>query len=133
MISSSIKSGQIRIFGLIAFALFGTLSIIWYLHENTLFSSLFGIFAALGLGFIIIPESLKPAYLAWMKAAHFLGKILNMLLLTVFYFLVITPTAVFKRMSGEKLIPMEPDKGVKSYWVQREEPLQTKERFKKRF
>jgi hypothetical protein len=94
---------------------------------------LFGFLSIVGLGFILFPSRLRRVYVGWIKFAHLLGRILTTLLLTVAYYLVITPSALIKRLFGGAPIPVKPDKESTSYWVVRDEPAQPKERFIKRY
>jgi hypothetical protein len=55
------------------------------------------------------------------------------LMLTLAYFLVITPAAWLKRIFGGRPLPLKPDREASSYWVEREEAAQPRERFLKRF
>jgi hypothetical protein len=68
-----------------------------------------------------------------MKIARLVGRIITILILTLAYYLVITPSALIKRVFGGRPLPLKPDKGVSSYWVTRTEPAQPKERFLKRY
>ncbi|MFC1488234.1 hypothetical protein ACFL6B_00135 [Thermodesulfobacteriota bacterium] len=94
---------------------------------------LFGSLCTLGFGFIVIPSRLKPIYEAWLKIAHFINKIVTVLILTLLYYIAITPLAVIKGIFGGRPIPFKPDATVSSYWVDRTEPAQPKERFLKRY
>ncbi|MDQ1336823.1 MAG: hypothetical protein QG552_3773 [Thermodesulfobacteriota bacterium] len=87
----------------------------------------------IGLGFMVIPGPLSPVYAGWLKIAHFIGKIVTITMLTLAYYLVITPSAVLKRIFGGAPIPVKPDKSVDSYWVTRDEKAQPRERFLKRY
>ena len=49
------------------------------------------------------------------------------------YYLVITPTALLKRVFGGRPLPTRPDRDAASYWVTRPELAQPKERFIKRY
>jgi hypothetical protein len=129
--STDIK--QIRKFGLIALIFFGSLSAFGIWLEKPLPVYLFGTLSALGLGFIILSRQLKPVFVAWLKIAHLLGRVITTLILTLAYYFVITPSAIIKRIFGGTPIPIRPDKTVSSYWVTRKEPAQTKEQFSKRF
>jgi len=96
-------------------------------------SYFFGSLALLGFGFILIPARLTPVYAAWLKIAHAIGKVVTILILTLAYYLVITPSGFIKRIFGGLPIPVKPDKEAPSYWVTRTEPAQPKERFFKRY
>jgi hypothetical protein len=128
-----VNAYDIRKFGLIAFIFFGVLCGVGLWTKKPVPTYLFGLLCVLGLGFILAPGPLKPLYGAWLKVAHFIGRIVTTLILTLAYYLVITPTALIKRLFGGRPLPLKPDKKATSYWVPRTEPAQPKERFLKRF
>ena len=133
MSSFSTDSREIRRFGAIALVFFGTLfGIGLWLHRVTALY-LFGILSSLGLGFIIMPAQMRPLYASWLKVAHFIGRITTAVILTLTFYLVIAPTALFKRLLGGRPLPTSPDKTTTSYWVTRPEPAQPRERFAKRY
>jgi hypothetical protein len=129
--STDIKA--IRKFGAIAFLFFGVLCALGVWRQKPLPVYLFGFLSALGLGFVLLPSCLKPVYVAWLKIAHFLGRVFTIIILTLAYYLVITPAALIKRVFGGRPLPISPDKNASSYWVARAEPAQPKERFLKRY
>jgi hypothetical protein len=130
---NSTDTKQIRKFGLIALIFFGCLFAIGLWVEKPFPIYLFGSLSALGLGFILFPNQLRPVFVSWLKIAHYIGKIITALVLTLAYFLVITPAALIKRIFGGTPLPIKPDKNVSSYWVTRIEGAQPNERFSKRF
>jgi hypothetical protein len=133
MTSSSTDKKEIRRFGFIALIFFGCLCALGvYLHKP-IPAYLFGGLALLGFGFTVIPVQLKPVYAVWLKIAHFIGKIITILILTLAYYTVITPSALLKRIFGGTPIPTKPDKSIKTYWVKRTETAQPRERFLKRY
>ena len=124
---------EIRKFGLIAFIFFGSLCGLGLWADKPVPTYLFGSLSLLGLGFILIPNRLRPVYNAWIKVAHVIGRVITTLVLALAYYLVITPSALIKRIFGGRPLPLKPDKEAKSYWVTRTEPAQPKERFLKRY
>jgi hypothetical protein len=130
---NSTDSKEVRKFGLIAFVFFGALCALGLWRGKTLPTYFFGILSSLGLGFILLPSRLRPIHAAWLKAAHFLGRAVTFCMLTLAYYLVITPAAFIKRLLGGPPLPLKPDREVSSYWVTRTETAQPKERFSKRF
>jgi hypothetical protein len=72
-------------------------------------------------------------YRGWLKCANLIGKTVNVFMLTFAYFLVITPSAWLKRLFGGRPLPVRPDRKASTYWVEREEGAQPRERFLKRF
>jgi hypothetical protein len=131
--SYSTEIREIRKFGFIAFAFFGLVCTLGIWLDTWAPAALFGFLALLGLGFILTPGILQPVYLAWLKAAHLIGKALTIAVMTLAYYLVITPTALLKRPFGGRPLPLVPDKDASSYWIARAEPGQPKERFIKRY
>jgi hypothetical protein len=130
---NSTDTKQIRKFGLIALVFFGCLCALGIWLEKPLPAYLFGALSALGFGFILIPLQLEPVFASWLKIAYLIGRIFTTILLTLAYYFVITPSAFIKRLFGGNPIPVKPDKVVSSYWVNRTEPIQPKERFLKRY
>ena len=130
---NSTDTREIRRFGLIALIFFGCLCAIGIWLEKPLPTYLFGTLSALGLGFVSFPHQLRPAFAAWLKFAHILSRVVTTLILTLAYYLVITPAAIIKRLFGGAPLPIKPDKNVSSYWVTRKEGVQSKEQFFKRF
>jgi hypothetical protein len=50
-----------------------------------------------------------------------IGRVITTIILTLSYYLVITPAALIKRVFGGRPLPLKPDKNVFSYWASREE------------
>jgi len=130
---NSTDTKQIRKFGLIALIFFGSLCALGIWREKSIPTYLFGVLAILGLGFIILPYQLKPVFIGWLKIAHFIGRVVTTFLLTLAYYLVITPSALIKRVFGGTPLPVKPDRNSSTYWVTRTEPVQPKDRFLKRY
>ena len=124
---------EIRKFGIIAWFFFGCLCGLGIWRNKPVPIYLFGFLSLLGLGFILIPIQLKPVYDLWIKIAHLIGKAVTVVMLTLAYYFVITPTALIKRLFGGPPLPLKPDKNASTYWVTRTEPAQPRERFIKRY
>jgi hypothetical protein len=133
MILNSTEPAEIRKFGLIALIFFGTLCTVGALTQKPVPTILFGCLAALGITFIFLPARMSPVYLRWIRFSKFLAKAFTVLVLSMAYYLVITPAALIKRIIGGRPLPMKPDKNLSSYWVARSEPAQPLERFSKRY
>jgi len=124
---------DIRKFGAIALTFFGILFGLGLWREKVAITYFFGLLALLGLGFLLLPSLLKPLYDGWLTIAHFIGRCITAIILTLGYYLVITPTALLKRVFGGRPLPTRPDRDAASYWVTRSELAQPKERFIKRY
>ncbi|MBW2037137.1 MAG: hypothetical protein JRI41_06615 [Deltaproteobacteria bacterium] len=133
MSSSSIEIRRIRRFGAIAFFFFGSLCILGFWRERTIAACLFGTLSLAGMGLFGLPLTLMPLYNAWMKIAYLIGRLVTIAMLTVAYYLVITPAALIKRVITGSPLPLKPDRGASSYWVSRTEAAQPRERFTRRY
>lgn len=133
MISSSTSTREVRKFGVIAFILFGSLCGLGLWQQKVVPVYFFGFLSLMGMGFILLPIPLRPIYVGWLKAANFIGSFITTTILTLAYYLVITPTALVKRLFSGRPLPTKPDKSISSYWVTRSEMAQPKDRFIKRY
>lgn len=133
MSSNSTEKREIRKFGLVALVFFGSLCGLGFWKGKILPVSLFGFLALLGTCFLLFPGPSRPVYSGWLKIARFIGQVVTVLSLSIAYYLVITPAAWLKRVFGGRPLPGKPDRGASSYWVVRNEPVQPKERFFKRY
>jgi hypothetical protein len=131
--SSSTEKKEVRKFGAIALPVFGVLcaAAVWRGHEAV--SVFFGTLSALGLLFLLVPGPMRPVYGGWLKISRPIGTAVTLSILTLSYFLVITPAALLARRAARRAIPQCPDRNASTYWVTRTEPLQEKERYHKRY
>lgn len=49
---------------------------------------------------LIAPLSMNPLYRVWMRVANFIGSIINVVILSTAYFLVLFPIGLFRRLIG---------------------------------
>lgn len=89
--------------------------------------------APLALLGLVVPAILKPVYLAWMAMAIVLGSIVTRILLTIFFFLVITPVALFFKLIGRDALTRKVDRDAKTYWIEKEYLITDRSRFEKFF
>lgn len=130
---NSTNPREIRKFGIIGAIFFGTLFAVALWRDKALAAYFFGFLSFLSIGFIIMPWRLRHVYAAWLKIANFIGLTVTILILTILFYFVISPTALIKKILGGRPLPLKPDDKVSTYWVTRPEPTQPQERFPKRF
>ena len=133
MDSNSTDLREIRRFGAVVFLFFGALGAVGLWRQRPVPTCLFGLLWLMGAGCLLFPYRGRHVYSGWMKCAHLLGRAVTVCILTLAYFLVITPSAWLKRLLGGPPLPVRPDRGLSSYWVERKEPAQPRDRFLKRF
>lgn len=94
-------------------------------------------FAGGGLAFLLAGlfgyPLLRPVYIGWMKIAHALAWVNTRLLLSVFFYLIVTPTGLLMRLVGKDLLDEKIDRSAQSYWKQRDRQPVPKERYERLF
>jgi hypothetical protein len=74
------------------------------------------------LGFALLrPSSLKILQRPWMMLALVLGTMMSTVLLTLLYFIALTPLSLLARLLGKKFLDLEFKKPGESYWNLRTE------------
>lgn len=68
---------------------------------------------------LTIPHILKPVHTAWMALAFFLGYFVSRILLSVIFFLLITPIGFVMRVFGKDFLNRKIEPERESYWLDR--------------
>jgi len=97
--------------------------IIWYKHDGVIGEA--GILAfGIGTLFLLIGlirfQILNPFYKAWMLLALVLGLVMTKVIITIVYYLVMTPIGLVKRSDLNKSMHLKFIKSDDSYWVKKE-------------
>jgi hypothetical protein len=85
----------------------------------------------IGLGFII-PLILKPFYFVWMTFAAILGWVMTRLILSLVFYLIITPIGLLTRLLGEDFLALKKVKS-DSYWNYRDSSEELNQNYEKQF
>ena len=129
------SSEEIRKFGLvIAIALGVVGSFVYYKSGSfNVPQWLWGIgLLFLILGFIL-PSVLRPIYKIWMLFAFFIGGIVSRVILTVLFYVVLTPTGLVLRLFGKDILDKKFDKRRESYWVKKDLSSHTRDQYGKMY
>ncbi len=108
---------ELRKFALImtiAFAIIGGIAL-WRGREWGQYALYLSVFFLVTGG--LLPRLLAPIEWAWMKLAHYLSIVVTFIILTLTFYLVITPLGLMMRLFGKDLLSLkfEPDRS--SYWI----------------
>ena len=119
----STTARDLRKFGLLVGGVFLLLGG-WFLYRHKVLWPYFLMTpgALLFLFGAIAPRGLKIPYLAWMGLALLLGLIVTTAILSVFYFVVITPFGLLARAFGRDFLSRKFDPQAASYWISRKRP-----------
>ena len=118
---SNIKIGTNKSFGIVFFIFFLIISLwpIQYQNDIRLWS-LFLSFFFLILG-LMNSKILTPLNKIWFKFGIFLGKIASPLIMSVIFFVVVTPIGILMRVLKKDLLNLKYNKDP-SYWIKKNGP-----------
>ena len=110
---------ELRKFGLTVGSVLAAIAILLLYFEKP--SAIY--FAVIG-GLLILfgalfPQLLKPLNRIWMSLAIVLGFIMSRVILTVLFYLVLTPIAILAKIVGKKFMVLKYDKSAETYWEKR--------------
>lgn len=129
-----IESGpkQLREFGWVMGGFFGILAGIgWWRGRNFLpFLSICGIFCVITY---LNAQLLKPLQKAWMAFAVIMGYFMTRILLTLLFFIALTPISLIARLTGKKFLDLTFDTSKDTYWIQKPSEPQPKEHYERQF
>jgi hypothetical protein len=131
-IPARLTPSQGRKFGLtvgLAFTALGLLVLLWLEHRIK-GMVLLGLGGTLILAGLAVPTLLGPIERAWMGLAHLISKVTTPIFMGIVYFLVMTPTGLFRRRGGRS--PIARTRG-RSSWIVRTPPVTTRERLERQF
>ena len=115
-------------FGLIFLGI-GTFLFFKKLESHTYFFLIGPSFIILGFFF---PSIIKPFYKAWMGLAIIIGWIMTRIILSVLFFLVMTPIGIFSRLFGKDFLNLKVSHN-KSYWNFRNRRHEVNQDYEKQF
>ena len=69
---------------------------------------------------LILPQILKPVFIAWMKIGHVLGWINTRIILGVVFFIIFAPVALLMRLFGNDPMHRRLDAAAKTYRINSE-------------
>ena len=124
---------QLRAFGLLVGGVFLVLSGLFLWRGKEYYLYLFGISSFLLIFGLISPIILKPVYKVWMSFAHIAGFIMTRVILSILFYLVITPIGIIVRLTNKDFFNLEINEEQTSYWTYRENKSFSKESYKNQF
>ncbi|HMB93369.1 MAG TPA: SxtJ family membrane protein [Rhodothermales bacterium] len=108
--------------------------VVWWRHDWTFTTAIYwlgGIGGALVVLGSMVPVLLRPLYRVWMALAIVLGFVMTRVLLTLVFFLLITPIGLVRRLFGKDPLRQKPDADATSYWIPKTYDDPSKERLEK--
>ncbi len=125
----------LRSFGWVVGAvLLGIAAVVWWRRDWTATGAVVwlggigGALVALGL---LAPALLRPLYRVWMALAVVLGFVMTRVILTLVFYLVLTPIGLLLRLFGKDPLHRRLDPNAPSYWLEKTYDDESPERLEK--
>lgn len=117
----NIKSGkkELRQFGIALGVVLGLLGGLFFLHGKGYYFSFFILSAMLLFFGLVLPTLLKPIQKVWMSLAIVIGWFMTRVILTVLFYLVVTPIGILARIFGKRFLDIRFNRNVDSCWIAR--------------
>lgn len=80
-----------------------------------------------------LPVVLKPLQKVWMSFAVVMGFVMTRVILSILFYIIVTPVGIIARISGKDFLDLRIEKEKKSYWIFRKnnnyEKIETEKQF----
>ena len=130
----NIKTGKkdIRSFGITFGIILLVVSLLLFYYDNETYE-IVAIIAVVFIGVgLIIPILLKPFFIIWMTFAVILGWVMTRVILSIIFYLVMTPIGLITRFLGEDFLALKKIDS-SSYWNQRDLRIEKSQDYEKQF
>jgi hypothetical protein len=107
---------DLRKFGLSVGTVLLIISGLFYYFDKPAFIYFALIGAYLFLVGLFFPSTLKPLNKIWMALAIILGFISSRIILTVLFYIVLTPIGLIAKLTGKKFLVLKYDHSAVTYW-----------------
>jgi hypothetical protein len=88
------------------------------------------VFLILGLA---VPVALRPVHKVWMSLAYVLGWVMTRVILSLLFFLGVTPVGLIGRLLGKKFLDVDMQDSRETYWIRRDQGEQGPARYEKQY
>ena len=131
----NIKSDKsdLRKFGITMGIILTLLGGLFLWREKGYFIYFFILAAAFIIPGLVLPAALRPAHKGWMTLSILLGWVMTRVILSVLFYLVVTPTRCLARLFGKQFLDLKIDNNIESYWIQREKQPLNKTDYERQF
>jgi len=114
---------SLRNFGLLVGCILIAIAVLFYLRGKHPMAAY--ICGPIGLfliaGGALFPGGLRGIYRPWMGFAFALGWIVSRVLLSMLFYLVVTPTGLVARLSGKEFLDINMKRKKESYWIKKKD------------
>ena len=127
---------QLRQFGLLVGTIMIMIGSYWLFYRDIYENARIVLLSIGGFLFVaglVVPIILKPIYSVWMKLAHVLAWVNTRIIISLIFFLVITPIGFIMRLIKGDLLSERFHSDVSSYWTETDQTTPVKEHCERQF
>ena len=130
----NIQTGKknLKDFGLTIGIILLVIAVFLYFKQSNLHNVLLYIAGFFIVSAFILPIILKPFYLIWMVFAVLLGWVMTRLVLSLLFFIIITPIGIVLRLAGKDFLKIK-NSDQNSYWNSRNSEIEKNRDYEKQF
>ena len=130
-----LKTGarDLRKFGLLVGGVLCGFGLLLLLRHKTNYPYFFWPGAALIAFGSVWPRALKYPYIVWMTMAFALGFVMARVILTLFFFVLLTPIGLLARLFGKDFLSRKSDREATSYWILGKAEPKTSESYQQQY
>jgi hypothetical protein len=110
---------DLRKFGLTIGIIIILIAALLFWKQKPSFIYFFPVGLFLVLAGILTPALLRPLNKGWMIFSVLLGWVMTRVILSVLYYIILTPIGIIAKISGKKFLELKIDKSKESYWEKR--------------
>jgi hypothetical protein len=131
----NIKSGkrELRQFGIAFGIVLGLLGGLFFLRQKDFYAYFLIFSAAFLISGLVLPALLKPVQRIWMSLAIVIGWFMTRVILTVLFYLVVTPIGILARIFGKRFLDTKFDGNTDSYWIARKSAAVERKSYENQF
>ena len=124
---------ELRKFGITVGIVLGLLGVLFFWRGRDYYSYFLVLSAALLLLGLVVPILLKPIHKVWMTSALLLGWLMTRVILSVLFYLVVTPIGLFARFFGKRFLDLKFNRNANSYWIPKGKVKLEKSNYERQF
>ena len=124
---------ELRKFGITVGIVLGLLGGLFFWREKEYYFYFLIFSAALLFLGTVVPILLKPIHKVWMILALLLGWVMTRMILSVLFYLVVTPIGLLAKLFGKDRLDLAFDKSAESYWRSKDNTRQETNDYEKQF
>jgi Saxitoxin biosynthesis operon protein SxtJ len=117
-----VKTSSDRVFGLVFAGFFAIVALLPLFSGRSPRLWSIGVGGVFLVAALVVPKALAPLNRLWMRFGLLLHRIVNPVVLSIMFFVVVTPIGLLMRALGKDPLRLRLDREARTYWIPRDPP-----------